>query len=159
MEWAVLYQTEGSFEEIVGLLRQGGYSPQVFCDPHCRHLYVPGGDTSSVKCPPQYFVAVPRDQRFNAQRIVNQWIKEYRKKTAQLKMNVLGKALKATFYTLAAVFVYQIARPFLGLTEISLNETERLIFVSIALWTAIFIYLITKKPASPRDKRDFTTHD
>ncbi len=156
MDWAIVYHTEGPFEGLVDYLKRHGQSPEVFCDPQCNQLYIPGLQRGSIKCPSHFYIAVPRDTRLYAEPIVRCWIDEQKQSHFIFRMNTYSKALKSLFYVLLFVFTYYIARPYLTLKNNTYNEAVTLITLSVVLWTMIFIFLISKKPPTPKDPWDFT---
>ncbi len=154
MKWAILYHTEGHFEELVEQLKHHGYTPQVFCDPLCRERYMPGLQRGSIKCPLRFYIAVPREERLTAEKIVKQWINEKDREYTSFKMNTFSNALKALFFTLVLFFAYCLLYP-----DIFTEKPDHvliLIWLSVLIWTAFFIFLIFRKPASKKDQRDFT---
>ena len=156
MEWAVLYHTEEHFDEIVSLLKYHGYSPEIFCDPECSQLYIPGMHINTIKTRPHFYIAVPRDQHFNAGKIIQEWVNKNQKEYVQMKLSTFSIALKSTFYTLLLLAAYVISRSYFSFEVKNITEVSTLIIIGTILWAGIFIYLITKKQPDPNNRRDFT---
>ena len=156
MEWAILYHTEGPFEEVVEQLKRHGYSPQVFCDPHCRELYMPELHKGTVKCPPQFYIAVPQGERLNAESVVKHSIRKMQQEHIKVKNSIFKKAIKALFFTLAILFVCCTLHPKLLIKAENSNHISSIIVLFALIWTSIFIFLVSRKTPSPKDQRDFT---
>jgi len=144
MEWAILYHTDGPFEEIVNLLKHHGYSPEVFYDPHCHEVYVPGAQPDPIKCRQHFYIAVPREQCLNAEGVVKSWTQETQQEYKTLKKNTFGKAVQTCFFSFLIFAVCCIVYPDL-LNADNYDNVATVIIILAVLWTGIFFFLISKK--------------
>ena len=155
MDWSIIYHTDSHFEPLLDELKHHGYTPEVFCDPDCRQLYMPGIPTA-YKCRIHFYVAVPHDQRLNAESIVHQWMQLHQETEHHQHLKTFQKALAASVVTAAVLTIYYIIR-FRYLTPPeNADPVTEMIIGFVLCWTGCFVFLISRKSPSSDDYRDFT---